>query len=45
MAREEEQIEVNCQFCNSHYIFTREELNELIEEKKAAQETAEDEEN
>ena len=45
MAREEEQIEVNCQFCNSHYIFTREELNELIEDKKAAQETAEEDEN
>lgn len=33
MIDDKEPIEVNCQFCDKHYVFTPEELKELLEEK------------
>ncbi len=33
MIDDNEPIEVNCQFCDKHYVFTPEELKELLEEK------------
>lgn len=34
MVDADESIEVNCQFCDKHYIFTPQELQELLREKK-----------
>ena len=34
MINDNEPIEVNCHFCNSHYKFTVEELNEMLEAVK-----------
>ena len=33
MVDDQQPIEVNCQFCDKHYVFTPEELKNLLEEK------------